>query len=244
MDTQAVETISKSLEGRTPEDVLAWAAEQFAPRITFATGFGLEGCVLIDLIGRHHLPIDIFTLDTGLLFPQTYELWRQLEDRYRLRIRSVEPARTVAEQAADHGERLWERDPDRCCQLRKVAPLRAALTGFDAWLSAIRRDQTRDRAATRVVELDTVFGLVKVNPLAHWTAPEVWAHLRRFEVPFNPLHEQGYPSIGCLPCTSPVRPGEDPRAGRWRGREKTECGLHARPAQPVFTLHPAWQEGA
>jgi phosphoadenosine phosphosulfate reductase len=216
-------------EGADPEDVLAWAAARFAPRLAFAFGFGPEGCVLFDLIARRGLDVDVFTLDTGLLFPETRALWRRLEQRYGRTIRAVLPARTVDEQARDHGERLWERAPDRCCDLRKVQPLASALRGHQAWISAIRREQTADRASARVVERDPVHGLLKVNPLAGWSRPQVWDHLTTYDVPVSTLHARGYPSVGCLPCTSPVGAGEDERAGRWRGRAKTECGLHARP---------------
>ena len=182
-----------------------------------------------DLVASERLDVDVFTLDTGLFFPETYALWRQLEARYGLAIRAVRPALDLEQQAARHGEALWSREPDRCCQLRKVEPLREALRGHDAWISAIRRDQTQDRADARTVEHDRRHGLVKVNPLVAWSAREVWAYLREHDVPVNPLHARGYPSIGCQPCTGPVADGEDPRAGRWRGREKTECGLHLRP---------------
>jgi phosphoadenosine phosphosulfate reductase len=225
----AVEDASR-LEGRAPSDVLLWAAARFAPRLTFATGFGAEGCVLVDLIARHRLPIDIFTLDTGLLFPETYALWRRLEARYGVTIRAVRPAQSVDAQAAAHGERLWARAADRCCALRKLEPLREQLRGFDAWITSIRRDQTADRAMVGVVERDPRFDIVKINPLAAWTSDDVWSYVRANDVPVNPLHARGYPSIGCWPCTSAIRPGEDARAGRWRGHEKTECGLHARPA--------------
>jgi len=220
-----------SLEGRSPVEILAWAADRFPGRVTFATGFGVEGCVLIDMIGRHRLSVDVFTLDTGLLFPETYALWRRLEERYGLTIRGVRPSLGVDAQAKIHGERLWERAPDRCCALRKVEPLKAELENFDAWVSAIRRDQTVDRRDARVVERDARFGLVKVNPLVTWTSADVWAYIKAHDISYNPLHDQGYPSIGCAPCTSPVLPGEDPRAGRWRGLAKTECGLHNRPAR-------------
>lgn len=222
-----------------PLRILEWAAERFAPRIALATGFGVEGCVLVDLIARQRLSIGVFSLDTGLLFPETYELWRRLEERYGVSIRAVRPDQTVDEQARAHGERLWERHPDRCCGLRKLAPLGAALAGLDAWVSAIRRDQTRERAAARAVETDPRFGLVKVNPLVAWTQAEVWAYVRAHDVPVNPLHDRGYPSIGCFPCTSPVRPGEDPRAGRWRGLGRTECGMHAGPADTLRAERPA-----
>lgn len=227
-----------SLAGRPAEEILRWAAERFAPRLAFGTAFGPEGLVVLDLVARHRLDVDVFTLDTGLFFPETYELWRQLEARYSRPIRAVRPALGVEAQAAAHGDALWARDPDRCCALRKVEPLREALRGHDAWISAIRRDQTKDRAAAAVVELDLRSGLAKVNPLLGWTSADVWAYLRERGVPVNPLHAAGYPSIGCRPCTSAVAPGEDPRAGRWRGREKTECGLHSRPraAPPALAV--------
>ena len=218
-----------ALDGASALDVLRWAAAQFAPRLTFATGFGAEGCVLIDLVARHGLPVDLFTLDTGLLFPETYALWRRLEVRYGITIRAVRPAQSIAAQATAHGPALWSHAPDRCCALRKIAPLRAELAGFDAWITAIRRDQTPERAAAQPVERDRKFGLVKVNPLVGWTHDDVWAHLYAHDVPYNPLHERGYPSIGCEPCTSPIVPGENLRAGRWRGAGKRECGLHVAP---------------
>ena len=218
---------SRALEGKPALDILRWASAEL-PRLTFATGFGAEGCVIIDLIGTHQLPIDIFTLDTGVLFRETYTLWKQLENKYGITIRGVMPELTLDEQAAAHGPKLWEREPDRCCDLRKVQPLRRALAGFTGWVTAIRRDQTEDRANAQIVESDPRFGLVKVNPLVAWTHDDVWAHLYANDVPYNPLHEQGYPSIGCQPCTSAVVPGENLRAGRWRGTGKNECGLHAK----------------
>ncbi len=225
-----------SLTGLAPHEILARAAQQF-PRITFATGFGVEGCVVIDVIARSGLRIDLFTLETGLLFPETHELWRRLEERYRVTIRAVLPERTVPEQAGEFGDRLWERAPDLCCGMRKVAPLRRALENFDAWVSAIRRDQTPERSSVPLVQWDDKFELVKVSPLAHWSSDDVWAYVRQHDVPFNPLHERGYPSIGCTPCTSPVFAGEDPRAGRWRGREKKECGIHGRSERQQLTSY-------
>ncbi len=227
-DAEIVDAAAR-LEGAAPADVLRWAADRFAPRLGFATGFGVEGCVIIEIIGRLQLPIEIFTLDTGLLFPETYALWRTLEQRYGVTIRGVTPAQTVEQQAAAHGPALWERDSDACCALRKVTPLAAEAARLDAWVSAIRRDQTRARADARVVERDGRFDLVKINPLVGWSNADVWRHVLAAEIPYNPLHDQGYPSIGCAPCTGPVAAGEDPRAGRWRGQAKTECGLHAAP---------------
>jgi len=215
--------------GTSPVEVLSWAADRYPGRIVFTTGFGVEGCALVDMIAQSAMAIEIATLDTGLLFPETYELWRKLESRYGIKVRGVKPAQSVAEQAEAHGERLWEHNPDLCCALRKVEPLGIALEGKDAWVTAIRRDQTRQRAGSQVVEPDLARpGRVRINPLVTWTSDDVWAYVRAYDVPVNVLHERGYPSIGCWPCTSPVAPGEDPRAGRWRGLEKTECGLHTR----------------
>jgi phosphoadenosine phosphosulfate reductase len=213
------------LEALEPLEILHWAAKRVG-KLTFATGFGAEGCVVIDLIARNGLAIDLFTLDTGVLFPETYVLWKQLESHYGVTIRAVRPELTIPAQALVHGPRLWEREPDRCCDLRKIEPLRRELATFDAWITAIRRDQTPERATAAVVEHDRKFGLVKINPLVRWTHDDVWAHLYAHDVPYNVLHERGYPSIGCAPCTSPVGDAEDPRAGRWRGSAKRECGLH------------------
>jgi phosphoadenylyl-sulfate reductase (thioredoxin) len=229
---------ASALEGRPAEQILGEASLRFAPRIGLATGFGREGCVLVDLVARNRLPVDLFTIDTGVLFPETYALWEELESRYGVVIRPVEPPPDVLA-TCDRG---WESDPDRCCELRKVVPLRAELSRLDAWVTAIRRDQTADRRDARPVEWDGKFGLVKVNPLVRWTSSDVDSYLLRHGVPVNRLHEWGYPSIGCQPCTSPVEPGEDPRAGRWRGREKTECGLHTRPGWPSSPTTEASKE--
>jgi len=237
MDAGELRRWSDTLATRAPAEVLAAAAQRW-PAIRFGTGFGPEGCALVDMIARHRLPVDMFTLDTGLLFPETYALWHRLQERYGVVIRALRPALTVAQQAAVFGERLWERDPDRCCALRKVEPLRAALRGAQAWVTSIRRDQTADRSTAHVLEWDERFALVKVNPLAHWTSADVRAYVRAHDVPTNPLHERGYPSIGCLPCTTPVAAGESDRAGRWRGKEKTECGLHNR--SEVAPVYPAF----
>lgn len=225
MSPAEIRSWGDALEGRPAEHVLAEAARRFAPRIGLATGFGREGCVLVDLVARHDLPVDLFTIDTGVLFPETYALWRELEARYGVAIRAVQATSADVLAVA----RGWETDPDRCCDVRKVVPLRRQLMGFRAWVTAIRRDQTAERRAARAVEWDAKFGLVKVNPLVGWSATDVDLYLARHQVPVNPLHERGYPSIGCAPCTSPVSPGEDPRAGRWRGSAKKECGLHTRP---------------
>jgi phosphoadenosine phosphosulfate reductase len=215
--------LAEALEGKPPAEILAAVAPRFPGRIALANSFGAEDCVLVDVIARARLPIDVFTIDTGCLFAETYALWTRLEERYAVTFRALKAEAPALEPGLPPP---WERDPDACCDLRKVRPLRAELARLDAWVTGIRRDQTPERAHARVVEWDARFGLVKVNPLAAWTSEDVWTHVRRHDVPTNPLHERGFHSIGCAPCTSPVKPGEDPRAGRWRGREKTECGLH------------------
>jgi phosphoadenylyl-sulfate reductase (thioredoxin) len=226
---EQLKPLAEELEHRSAQEIMRWAAEHFAPRLTFATGFGIEGCAIVDMVARASLPVDLFTLDTGLLFAETYEVWRRLEKKYGVTIRAVRPEHTVEQQAALHGPELWAREPDRCCEMRKTEPLRGTLVMFDAWLSAIRRDQTADRADAPVVGWDGRFGLVKISPLVRWTFDDVRAYVKEHDVPYNELHDRGYPSIGCWPCTTAVNAGEDPRAGRWRGREKKECGLHLRP---------------
>jgi phosphoadenylyl-sulfate reductase (thioredoxin) len=218
--------LSEALEGRPPGEILAAAAARHPGRIGLACSFGAEDCLLVHVVGREKLPIDIFTLDTGYLFPETYALWTELEARYGVRIHAE---RSLLPPPGEGEPPPHQVDPDACCEARKVVPLRAALSRFDAWATGIRREQTRERANARVFEWDARFGLEKVNPLAGFSSEDLQRELRRLGVPVNPLHAQGYLSIGCAPCTSPVKPGEDPRAGRWRGREKTECGLHLRP---------------
>ncbi len=228
MTSDELKQAAQELETASAAEILQRAADHFAPKLTFATSLGIEDCVVTDLIATASLPIHLFTLDTGVLFPETYALWKRMEERYGVVVNPVRPRRTIDEQALDEGPELWGRDPDRCCELRKMEPLRATLSVHDAWITAIRRDQTPERANAPVVGWDARFGLVKVNPIVRWTSDDVRAYVRDHDVPYNPLHDQNYPSIGCVPCTSPVMPGEDPRSGRWRGKEKTECGLHLR----------------
>jgi phosphoadenosine phosphosulfate reductase len=218
--------ISDELDGASPEAVLRWAIEQFSPGIALATGFGAEGCVLVAMLAAISPGTRIFYLDTDLLFPETYALRDQLEVRYGVHFERRATSLSVQDQAAKYGERLWEREPDLCCRLRKVEPLREMLQGLNAWVTAIRRDQSPSRANTSLVERDEKFDLFKINPLAAWSARDVWRYIVKYDVPYNTLHDQGYPSIGCMPCTTPVQIGEIPRAGRWRGTGKSECGIH------------------
>jgi phosphoadenosine phosphosulfate reductase len=216
------------LEGRPPQEILRWAVETYSPRLTMATAFGAEGCVIIHMLAAIRPDIHLFNLETGYQFPETLETRRRLMERYGIDVKLVRSEITVAEMEREHGGPLYARDPGLCCHIRKVLPLRRALEGFDAWISAIRRDQTADRGDARVVEWDAKFGLVKINPLAAWTKKDVWSFIVEHEIPYNPLHDQGYPSIGCWPCTRPVHAGNDDRAGRWAGTARTECGLHSR----------------
>ena len=225
--------ICSEFEGASPEAVLRWAIEEFSPDVALASGFGAEGCVVVAMLSAIK-PLSagsgmrIFYLDTDLLFPETYALRDQLAARYGVQFERRATSLSIGDQAAKYGERLWEREPDLCCRLRKVEPLRETLKGMRAWVTAIRRDQSPARAGTGLVEWDEGFGLVKINPLAAWSTRDVWNYIAKHDVPYNPLHDQGYPSIGCVPCTTPVQIGEVPRAGRWRGTVKSECGIHER----------------
>jgi phosphoadenosine phosphosulfate reductase len=168
----------------------------------------------------------VFVLDTSFLFPETYRLIEQVESRYGITVQRVLPALSPEGQSKVYGDELWSRDPDLCCRLRKVEPLQRRLAHLRAWVTSIRRDQTQDRAQIRKVEWDPRFGVMKINPLADWSSQRIWRYIRRRRLPYNPLQDQNYPSIGCMQCTRPVKPGEDPRSGRWPGFSKTECGLH------------------
>ena len=213
------------VESMSAEEILLWAYETFPGKLALTCSWQKQSSALVHMVHELGLDIPIVELDTGLFFAETYATRERLIERYGLELIRPEVI-TIAEQHKQEGPNLWERDPDRCCELRKVLPLQHALTGFEAWITAIRRDQTAERAYARVVENDRKFDLIKINPLVTWTHDDVWGHLYAHDVPYNPLHEQGYPSIGCHPCTAAVRPGEDARAGRWRGKSKKECGLH------------------
>lgn len=226
IELEDLKLISSVFEEAPPEEVLRWAVEEYAPEVALATGFGVEGCVLVSMLSVIRPATRIFYLDTDLLFPETYALLDQLEARYGVHFERRATRLSVKDQAVQYGERLWERDPDLCCQLRKVEPLREMLKGMRAWITAIRRDQSPARTHIGLVEWDERFGLIKINPLARWSVRDVWNYVAKHNVPYNPLHDLGYPSIGCVPCTTPVQIGEVPRAGRWRGIAKSECGIH------------------
>jgi len=210
----------------TAEEALGWGLGQFQNGLSIASSFGAEDVVLIDMASRLGQPFRVFTLDTDFLFPETYALIEQIEELYQIKIERTHPELTPEGQAGKFGAALWASNPNQCCDIRKVEPLKKYLAKLQAWVTGIRRDQAPTRANTRKLEWDAKFGLVKLNPLADWTSPQVWEYIKENEVPYNPLHDQNYPSIGCTYCTRPVQPGEDPRAGRWSGTGKIECGLH------------------
>lgn len=226
---EELKRLSDAFESQQPQDVLKEAIKRYAPKIVLACSFGAEDVVLVDMVHRIDPAIPLFYLDTDFLFPETYATRDRIIQQYALQPAQVLQVRSLLtpdQQAAQHGPALWSAEPDRCCQLRKVEPLTRVLKGYEAWITGIRRDQSPTRANAGLIEWDGKFQLVKVNPLARWTWADVWTYIKVYEVPYNPLHDQNYPSIGCTHCTAPVAPGEDPRAGRWKTFTKTECGLH------------------
>lgn len=221
-----LEETAARLEREGPAATLAWALERFGEGLAVATGFGPSGAALVDIAAGLGARPRVFFVDTGFLFPETHELRARIEARYGIEILALHPPLTPQAQEDAYGARLWAYDPDLCCSLRKLEPLEEFLGGLDAWATAIRRDQSPARAAARAVEWDDRWGLVKVNPLVAWTRDDVWRYVRERDVPYNALHDRGYPSVGCTHCTRAVADGEDERAGRWPGFAKTECGLH------------------
>jgi len=219
--------INEQLKHSTPREILSWAVERFGSRLTMATAFGPEGCILLHLLSEIAPQVRVFNLDTGYQFKETLELRDRIAERYGIEVELVGAESSVAEYEAMHGGPIYATRSDQCCYDRKIVPLTRALVGYDAWITAIRADQSSHRAQANVVGPDPKFGLLKVNPLLSWTKRDVWAFIVTNQVPYNPLHDQGYPSIGCWPCTKPVEIGQDERAGRWAGQAKTECGLHS-----------------
>ncbi|MGB8065237.1 MAG: phosphoadenylyl-sulfate reductase [Candidatus Sulfotelmatobacter sp.] len=218
--------VQEAAESWTPQYTLTWAFETFGNRVAISSAFGAEGMVLIDMASRLRKDFRLFTIDTEFLFPETYNLMDRIEQKYGITTEKVFSLLSPEEQERTQGAALWARDPDACCNLRKVEPLRRKLGELSAWITSIRRDQTSSRSSARRIEWDARFGLVKVNPIVNWTSKQVWRYIHDYDVPYNELHNQDYPSIGCTHCTRAVRAGEDPRSGRWPGFAKTECGLH------------------
>jgi phosphoadenosine phosphosulfate reductase len=216
------------------EDILRWASTEFGDRLCLTCSWQRQSSVLVHMVAELGLDVPVVELDTQLFFRETYETRDRLVERYGLELVRPELI-SVAEQHRREGPNLWERDPDRCCHIRKVEPLERALAGYDAWITGIRREQSPTRAGAQKVEWSERYGVWKIQPLADWGAKRVQAYIHVNEIPYNPLHDQGYPSIGCIPCTRPVEAGEDERAGRWAGSDKLECGIHGdgRPGSEV-----------
>ncbi len=218
---------SARLENAQPEEIIAWAARRFSPYLTMATAFGPEGCVIIAMLAEVAPETHVFNLDTGYQFQETLDLRNKLAERYGVEVEMKQPELTVVEYEALHGGPLYNTNPNQCCFDRKVKVLHESVRGKHAWMSGIRRDQSADRARAAIVGWDKKFNLVKISPLANWTKKDIWKRIVEENIPYNLLHDQGFPSIGCWPCTRAVAAGEtDERAGRWSGTAKTECGLH------------------
>lgn len=223
------------MENQRPFEILSWASATFGERLAIVTSFQITGIVTLHMLQTIAPRTPVLTLDTGLLFPETADLIDRLEARFQLNLRRVKARQTPRQQARDYGDRLWERNPDRCCHIRKTVPLRAALAGFDAWVTGLRRDQSPSRAGTPVLSRDRRNSSIKIAPFANWSEERVWRYIDQHDLPTNPLHRLGYPSIGCWPCTKAAPAEGDQRGGRWAQRSKSECGIHLAPAvEPAY----------
>jgi len=212
-------------------EVLRWAWERFGARAGIGTSFQGAGLVMMHIAKTSGLAFPIFTLDTGLLFPETLDTKQRLEEFFGFRIESLVPDLTVEQQEEAQGPELWKTNPDLCCTMRKVLPLRGKLAELDCWITGLRRQQSDTRAGIGVVEVyvfdeDAGRDIVKLNPMANWKREDVWSYIKQHGIPYNPLHDRGYRSIGCMPCTRATASGENERAGRWIGFNKVECGIH------------------
>ncbi len=217
---------NRQLEGSTPQEIIAWAVENYFPQLTMATAFGPEGVCILHMLAQVEPRTHVFNLDTGYQFAETLQLRDRIAARYGIQVELKRAEQTIEQYETQHGGPLYRTNPDQCCFDRKIVVLRQAVVGMRAWMSGIRRDQSPDRAGAPIVGWDNKFGLVKISPLAGWTKKDVWQLITAHDIPYNPLHDQGYTSIGCWPCTRAVTLGEDERSGRWSGFAKTECGLH------------------
>ncbi len=221
-----IEEWARELEGKSVAAILEKAFDRFGARLAMTSNFGAEGVVVIDHLRRIAPRVPIIYLDTGFQFPQTDRIKEELRRRFDLNIIEHRAELTVEEQSRLYGEKLYKRDSLACCRLRKVEPLATALRGYEAWVAALRRDQSPTRALIRVVEWNERHDLVKINPLATWTRQQVWDYIEKHRLPYNPLYDDGYASIGCAPCTRRVEPTAHERSGRWDGVVKLECGIH------------------
>ncbi len=218
--------LNRCLEQKSAEEILQWSIENFGEGFSIGTAFGASGMALTDMAVRINPEVDIFYVDTGYFFPETLALIDRAQRHYNRPFRRVTSDLSVAEQEQTYGLTLYRKDADECCHIRKVVPMGKALQESAAWVSALRRDQSPTRAGTPVLRWNEKYEVVKISPLVHWSEEDVWTYIHQHNVPYNELHEQNYPSIGCWPCTQAIQPGDDLRAGRWAGLTKIECGLH------------------
>ena len=226
LEQDTISDISNQLEQSHPQEILQWAVDTYGHWLVVVTSCQPTGIVTLHMMQEIAPDIPVITLDTGVLFPETQALMDRLETRFGIEITRVRPEQTLTEQASQFGDALWESDPNQCCYLRKVRPLRQTLAGYDAWVTGLRRDQSSRRGNTPIVSWDEQYQMVKLCPFATWTESMVWTYLTAHDLPYNALHDRGYPSIGCHTCTQAVPAGSDSRAGRWSGHAKTECGIH------------------
>lgn len=221
LNFQVDETYKAALE------VLQWSYAEYGEEIVYACSFGIEGIVLIDLISKVKPNATIIFLDTDVHFKETYETIDKVKEKYpQLNIIMQRPALTLEQQAIEFGNELWKSNPNKCCEIRKIVPLHEALAGAKAWISGLRREQSPTRQNMNFINHDDKFKSIKICPLIHWTWKDVWRYVSKHDLPYNPLHDKGYPSIGCEHCTKPAFTMDDLRSGRWQGSGKTECGLH------------------
>jgi phosphoadenosine phosphosulfate reductase len=221
----AAARLADELEPLPAEEVLRWAVDQFGPKLCLTCSWQKQSSVLVHMLSELGVQVDVVELDTELFFRETYETRERLVERYGLTV--IRPGIiSVAEQHLREGPNLWERDPDRCCHIRKVEPLLRALEPYAAWASGVRREQSPSRASLKKIQWSERYGVWRIHPLADWDEKRVQAYIVVNEIPYNPLHDIGYRSIGCIPCTRPTRPDEEERAGRWAGSDKLECGIH------------------
>ncbi|MEX0773254.1 MAG: phosphoadenylyl-sulfate reductase [Balneolales bacterium] len=221
-----VQELNRQYENTDVETILSRNWEQYGKEMVIGTGFGASGAVLMHKLYHLELPVTVFYLDTNLLFRQTYELRDDYAEKYKINFERVETDLSVDKQAEKYGEKLWNKSPDQCCHIRKVLPLKHYLTDKQVWVTGVRRDQSASRKNTAVFEWDKQNEVIKINPLASWDADDIWSYIKFYDLPYNPLHDHGYPSIGCQPCTKPTTDSDNERSGRWSGQEKTECGIH------------------
>ena len=222
---------TERLECLSLDELLCWCWNYFGDKAAIGTSFQGSGLVIIDHALRNGCNFPIFTIDTGLLFPETLELKKKLEDFWDVKIQGVHPEQTIEEQKKTMGPELWKTNPDSCCQMRKVLPLQSRLSSLDVWITGLRRGQSDQRKSTNVLEMYEFDKLresyiFKLNPMVNWSREKVWSYIKDHKIPYNTLHDKGYRSIGCWPCTKAISDGQDERAGRWEGFNKTECGIH------------------